>query len=289
MGSLSSTVVVEARRATVPRARPGSVPRSTSRARWAGEPEQPRGERVEVYRVDVSRTPRRSDGRCRRGSASALPWAGCAVGLLLAARGDPSPPPLAQVGARVRPDGLVTRRSPRRRRRTAGPWRAGRRSWVRTVMSMRSSAWSRRSWLMRFAMCTSPGSANGNDRAVMSWTDKRERDDVEVGRRQRVAQPEAADPVVGGEVVAVDLDVADRELGVRQRLTAARRGRSRRPSRTAAACSASRSPRLGWVRSSSHAPSRFWPQTRTTLPFTHVDPGSANQATASATSTGCPP
>src|SRR5690606_33584070 len=38
-----------------------------------------------------------------------------------------------------------------------------------------------------------------------------------------------------------------------------------------------------------HAPSRFWPQTRTTLPLIAVEAGLANQAIASATSTGRPP
>src|SRR4051812_50040183 len=38
-----------------------------------------------------------------------------------------------------------------------------------------------------------------------------------------------------------------------------------------------------------HAPSRFWPQTRTVLPLTAADAGSANQAIVSATSTGRPP
>src|SRR6185312_16207454 len=38
-----------------------------------------------------------------------------------------------------------------------------------------------------------------------------------------------------------------------------------------------------------YAPSRLWPQTRTTLPVTPSDPGDANHATVSATSAGRPP
>ena len=38
-----------------------------------------------------------------------------------------------------------------------------------------------------------------------------------------------------------------------------------------------------------HAPSIIWPHTRTTLPLTAVEPGEANHAMASATSTGRPP
>ncbi len=38
-----------------------------------------------------------------------------------------------------------------------------------------------------------------------------------------------------------------------------------------------------------HAPSRLWPQTRTTLPLTPVEAGLASQAIVSATSTGSPP
>ncbi|MNE50128.1 hypothetical protein D3C80_1446880 [compost metagenome] len=38
-----------------------------------------------------------------------------------------------------------------------------------------------------------------------------------------------------------------------------------------------------------HAPSRLWPQTRTTCPLTPPEAGSASQAMVSATSTGCPP
>ena len=37
------------------------------------------------------------------------------------------------------------------------------------------------------------------------------------------------------------------------------------------------------------APSIIWPQTRTTLPLTADEPGEANQAIVSATSTGSPP
>src|SRR5262245_45048957 len=37
------------------------------------------------------------------------------------------------------------------------------------------------------------------------------------------------------------------------------------------------------------APSIIWPQTRTTLPLRAVEPGLANHATVSATSTGSPP
>src|SRR5215203_6744687 len=48
----------------------------------------------------------------------------------------------------------------------------------------------------------------------------RECEDVRVGRRQLVAQAEAAHPVVGGDVVAVGLDPRRRELALVQRLAA---------------------------------------------------------------------
>src|SRR5690349_11680584 len=95
---------------------------------------------------------------------------------------------------------------------------------------------------------------------------------MRIRRRQLVAQPEAAHAVVRGQRVRVDPHGLAGELAVGQRVRPA----PDRPQRDAR------------VRPL-HAPIRLWPHTRTTLPLTPAEPGEANHATVSATSTGRPP
>ncbi len=122
---------------------------------------------------------------------------------------------------------------------------------------------------------------------------QRESQHMRVGRGQRVAQGEAADPRVGGDLLGVGVDVGQGQLDLGDLLAAPRhkgeqRGagdhRRRRPrverqdAGRALECAGRH-----------QAPSRLCPQTRTTLPLTPAEAGLANQAIVSATSTGRPP
>src|SRR5690606_10404174 len=133
--------------------------------------------------------------------------------------------------------------------------------------------------------------AEGGQREGLARHDaqrEREGQHEEVARGGDVGHRFAHHALVVREVIGVDADVVDAHLDGLE-LAALRPTR-----REGAQVGAAEAGDLGELESAAvrgvpHAPTRFWPHTRTTWPFTAPAAGEARKAIASATSTGWPP
>ena len=245
----------------------------------------PGGERVQVDRVHVTghRGIRPAQALGHADDAAAAARSGRAGRLLAAARVGVAAP-AAQVGASTVPDPLAVdvHLGDEVDERALGVATAGRSACTREVEPVVGREAAVHGDLV--LEVHQPGQRQrerpvGHERHL-----EREPEHVRVGVRQDVAAGEPAEPLVGEQVVAVDVDALARST-----VSGRSPPRPRWVSAALANSGASEGTRSSVADAPRQAPSRLWPQTRTTLPVTPALASWLNQAIVSATSTGRPP